>query len=235
MVRSTRPVFRERYDSGAIPIAVAHRGVNAVTWRADPGSLDASTYLPLFVEGMRETRHPYRLLAVRGASELSRACGERALLEALPRMVLPLKAALEDDDPAVVAVALEFTRELANGSSVIGEALVPYYRQLLPAMNGLKDVKDVYVSLAVLSDARAWRERRGPSLHADDVHHIHDLRPASRSSRVHDHQLPGRGRSKRSIAALVRAALRALEASGGADARANITYLIPAHVSARVR
>lgn len=199
---------------------MAHAGIgNGIAWRVDPGALDAATYLPLFVEGMRETEHPYRLLAVRGAKELARACGERALLDALPRAVLPLKAALDSSDFAVAAVALEFVRELAEISPAVGEALVPYYRQLLPAFNAHKNVRDVFVSLVNLSDSRSWRERpRSSAAFADE-----------RSDA--DEQMIGHGRSKRAIASLTIRALRALERSGGVDALANIKFHVPTYRS----
>ena len=64
-------LFREFYDAGEIPIAVAHGGgSNAVTWRVDPASLDYHRYLPLFFDGIREIDHPYRLLSVQGAKQL---------------------------------------------------------------------------------------------------------------------------------------------------------------------
>ena len=59
----------------------------------------------------------------------------------------------------MIAVTLELLVEFTRASPAVGEALVPYYRQLLPRLNALKDVDDVYVSLARLADARSWRER----------------------------------------------------------------------------
>ena len=216
--------FRERYDAGAVPARVAHAGSgNGIAWRVDPSALDAATYLPLFVEGMRETEHPYRLLAVRGATELARACGESELLKALPRAVLPLKAALDSRNFAVAAVALEFVRELAERSPAVGEALVPYYRQLLPALNGHKNVRDVFVSLVNLSDSRSWRERpRASATSADE--------PSSDAFNA-DERIIGRGRSKRAIASLTLRALRALERSGGVDALVNIKFHVPTYRS----
>jgi len=218
--------FRQRYDAGEVPVRVAHGGgANAIAWRVDPAALDARVYLPLFIDGVRETTHPYRLLAVRGGMELTRACGERALLETLPRVVLPLKDALNTGDPAVIAVTLELLVEFVRASRVVGEALVPYYRQILPRLNALKDVDDVFVSLVDLSDGRSWRERRGHR-RDDDGANDDDTAMLPRET-----ELIGRGRSKRNIGSLVRRALRALERRGGADALANIKYQIPTYRS----
>lgn len=223
--RATTTRFRQKYDAGEIPARVAHgAGANAIAWRVDPSALDASAYLPLFVDGLRETRHPYRLLAARGGVELTRACGERALLDALPRVVWPMKRALETGDMAVTAVALELLREFVRVSPVIGEALVPYYRNLLPALNALKDVSDVYVSLVDLTDARAWREPRARARVGDVA------RARGVDADVVDAlEVVGRGRSKRNVGSLVRATLRALERRGGVDALVNIKHHVPTY------
>ena len=223
MATATR--FRQRYDAGEVPARVAHGGgANAIAWRVDPAALDARVYLPLFIDGVRETTHPYRVLAVRGGIELTRACGERALLEMLPRCALPLRDALNTGDPAVIAVTLELLVEFTRASPAVGEALVPYYRQLLPRLNALKDVDDVYVSLARLADARSWRERPPRANAGEDENDESAMLPR-------ETELIGRGRSKRNIGSLVRRALRALERRGGADALANIKYHIPTYRS----
>ena len=225
--RRVRTRFRQKYDAGEIPARVAHgTGANAIAWRVDPSALDASAYLPLFIDGLKETKHPYRLLAVRGGIELTRACGERALLDALPRSVLPMKEALGTGDMAVTAVALELLREFVKVSPSIGEALVPYYRNLLPALNALKDVSDVYVSLVNLTDCRSWREPRRRSRVTDDASDFTDD-----VDHFPSREIVGCGRSKRNIGSLVRATLRALERRGGADALVNIKYQIPTYQS----
>ena len=187
--------FRQRYDAGEVPARVAHGGgANAIAWRVDPAALDARVYLPLFIDGVRETTHPYRVLAVRGGIELTRACGERALLETLPRCALPLRDALNTGDPAVIAVTLELLVEFTRASPAMGEALVPYYRQLLPRLNALKDVDDVYVSLAPRRRAlvarastsrergrgRERRERNAPS--RDRTHRSRTIQTQHRQS-----------------------------------------------------
>ena len=70
-----------------------------------------------------------------------------------PRCATSVEDALNTGDPAVIAVTLELLVEFTRASPAVGEALVPYYRQLLPRLNALKDVDDVYVL------ARAPRRR----------------------------------------------------------------------------
>jgi len=103
---------------------------------------------------------------------------------------------------------------------------VPYYRNLLPALNALKDVSDVYVSLVNLTDCRSWREPRRRSRVTDDASGFTDD-----VDHFPSREIVGCGRSKRNIGSLVRATLRALERRGGADALVNIKYQIPTYQS----
>ena len=107
-------LFREFYDAGEIPIAVAHGGgSNAVMWRVDPASLDYHRYLPLFFDGIREIDHPYRLLSVQGAKQLLAVRPEK-VADVLPQVILPLQNALKTRDAPIVAVAMDILRHLAT-------------------------------------------------------------------------------------------------------------------------
>lgn len=77
---------------------------------------------------------PYRFLAIKGVEDLLAAGGER-VLPVIPQLVIPLKAALNTRDPAVMCVALQLMQKLVGSCERAGEALVPYYRQLLPVLN----------------------------------------------------------------------------------------------------
>jgi hypothetical protein len=126
-------LFRVLYERGDIPVCVEHGGSLSLKWRVDPASLDVVALLPIFLDGIRETEDPYRFLAVRGAQELLAVAGERALA-ALPELVQPLRRALVTRDRAVVATASLLLQALVHGVPGAGEALVPYYRQLLPTL-----------------------------------------------------------------------------------------------------
>ena len=233
--------FRARYENGDIPARVAHTGLNGIAWRVDPSALDARAYLPLFIDGIKETAHPYRLLAVRGAEDLIKSCGERAILDALPRLILPMKEALNTGDARVLAVAFDLLYTMTTTYADVGEALVPYHRQLLPAFRAYKDVDDVFVSLVNLSDAKCWTEttktKTKSSAAAAAAAARHPIEPTSTiddpsSPPARADEAMGYGRSKRTIGSLVRRTLRAFERSGGPDALASIQYMVPSYASA---
>jgi len=135
--------FRIFYERGDLPIQIDHRGVrNALMWKVDIDQLDYHHYLPIFVDGLRETEEPYRFMARQGVLDLLRQGGEEKVLPVIPQLIIPLKEALNTRDAEIVTVTLKHMQQLVlcesqnnENGSLIGQALVPYYRQLLPIFN----------------------------------------------------------------------------------------------------
>lgn len=69
------------------------------------------------------------------------ACPSK-LLACIPQVILPLKTALDSREPSIVCGALKILQHLILADAQIGQALVPYYRQLLPSFNLLKNKND---------------------------------------------------------------------------------------------
>lgn len=61
------------------------------------------------------------------------------LLPVLPQLIIPIKKALSTKDHEVVCIALKKIQKLVLAGEMIGEALVPYYRQILPVFNMFKN------------------------------------------------------------------------------------------------
>lgn len=64
-------------------------------------------------------------------------------------------AALNTRDPEIIAITLKILQALVTCSDTIGEALVPYYRQILPVMNLFKQ------SNSNLGDKIDYSQRKG--------------------------------------------------------------------------
>lgn len=64
-------------------------------------------------------------------------------------------AALNTRDPEIIAITLKILQSLVTCSDTIGEALVPYYRQILPVMNLFKQ------SNANIGDKIDYSQRKG--------------------------------------------------------------------------
>ncbi|CAD8049556.1 unnamed protein product [Paramecium sonneborni] len=131
--------FRRYYDRGDLPIKVDHQGsVNRIIWKISPEQLDYHHYLPIFFDGLREKMDPYRFLAILGTYGLLESGGNK-ILPVIPQLIIPIKTNLNTRDPSIIEVQLKVLQKLVLSGEMVGEALVPYYRQLLPIMNLYKN------------------------------------------------------------------------------------------------
>ncbi|KAL0208214.1 hypothetical protein P9112_010801 [Eukaryota sp. TZLM1-RC] len=131
--------FRRFYDRGDLPVSIDHSGAgNKVHWRISIDQLDYHHYLPIFFDGLREIEEPYRFLAREGTVMLLKA-GKGKILPVIPQLIIPIKNALNTRDPQIICTMLEILQLLVSSGDMIGEALVPYYRQILPVLNLFKN------------------------------------------------------------------------------------------------
>jgi len=131
--------FRRFYDRGDLPVQIAHRGTgNLISWKVDIEKLDYHHYLPIFFDGLREMEDPYRFLAVQGTYDMLDKGGSK-ILPVVPQLIIPVKTALNTRNPEVIATTLKVLQCLVLAGEMIGEALVPYYRQILPVFNIFKN------------------------------------------------------------------------------------------------
>jgi len=137
-----RPVpvseFRRFYDRGDLPITVSHGASCKLHWKVDIEKLDYHHYLPIFFDGAREQEDPYRFLAVQGTYDMMEKGGSK-ILPVVPQLIIPMKKALNTRSPVLMCTMLKILQQLVKSGDMIGEALVPYYRQLLPVMNIFKN------------------------------------------------------------------------------------------------
>merc|ERR1719465_14744 len=137
-----RPVvkseIRRFYDRGDLPIQVFHGAVGGkIAWKVDVEKLDYHHYLPIFFDGLREKEDPYRFLAVQGTYDMLDKGGAK-ILPVVPQLIIPVKTALNTRDEEIITTVLKVLQALVLSGEMIGEALVPYYRQILPVFNIFK-------------------------------------------------------------------------------------------------
>lgn len=126
--------FRKFYERGDLPVQINHDHPRSVQWKIEVTKLDFHHYLPMFFDGLREKEHPYCLLAEIGSMNMLEN-GGRHILPVIPQLIIPLKDAFNTRDKVVIVRALHIIQKLLDADPLIGQALVPYYRQLLPVMN----------------------------------------------------------------------------------------------------
>mmetsp|Transcript_122736 Transcript_122736/g.382114 ORF Transcript_122736/g.382114 Transcript_122736/m.382114 type:complete len:335 (-) Transcript_122736:114-1118(-) len=130
--------FRRFYDRGDLPVQVHHTATqNRISWKVEIDKLDYHHYLPIFFDGLREKEDPYRFLAIEGVHNMLSHGGSK-ILPVVPQLIIPIKTALNTRDPEVVVTTLKVLQALVLSAEMVGEALVPYYRQILPVFNIFK-------------------------------------------------------------------------------------------------
>jgi hypothetical protein len=131
--------FRRFYDRGDLPIQIFHGAVGGkIAWKVDVEKLDYHHYLPIFFDGLREKEDPYRFLAVQGTYDMLDK-GMSKILPVIPQLIIPIKTALNTRDEEIMSTVMKVIQTLVLSGEMIGEALVPYYRQILPVFNIFKN------------------------------------------------------------------------------------------------
>ena len=130
-------MFPTRYERGELPCAIMHDGSNTLSWACPLLQLDYEHYLPLFLDGIRCTESPYKFVARQGFDELiEEAKGfPDCVLPVVPALIKPIRLALTTHDPEIVSSGLTALQKIVLSNYGVGEALVPFYRQLLQPMN----------------------------------------------------------------------------------------------------
>lgn len=132
--------FSKFYERGDLPIAVEHGASgNKIQWKVDVEKLDYHHYLPIFFDGLREEKEPYKFFAREGVKYLLERGGQAKILPVIPQLIIPIKSALNSRDPEIVCTVLQIIQILVKSGDMIGEALVPYYRQILPMFDLFKN------------------------------------------------------------------------------------------------
>mmetsp|Transcript_28855 Transcript_28855/g.42515 ORF Transcript_28855/g.42515 Transcript_28855/m.42515 type:complete len:312 (-) Transcript_28855:493-1428(-) len=131
--------FRRFYERGDLPVQIDHGGVhNRIAWKVAIDKLDFHHYLPIFFDGLREIEEPYAFLSEQGVYDMMQV-GSNKVLPVIPQLIIPIKTALNTRNRSVIVKVLKVLQALVkcdrNEQSLVGQALVPYYRQILPVLN----------------------------------------------------------------------------------------------------
>nr|XP_045582115.1 parkin coregulated gene protein homolog [Procambarus clarkii] len=130
--------FRKMYERGDVPVSLHHdHHGHTLRWKVEVEKLDYHHYLPLFFDGLREVAHPYDFFSRAGIRDLLARGGDK-ILPVIPQLILPIKSALNTRDVRVICTVLKVLQELVLSAPLVGESLVPYYRQILPTLNLFK-------------------------------------------------------------------------------------------------
>ncbi|XP_014211591.1 parkin coregulated gene protein homolog [Copidosoma floridanum] len=133
--------FRRFYDRSALPVTLESDG-QKVSWKFEEfkelKELDYNLYLPLMLDGLVECKPPFPQLVDHALADMLEH-GTNKVLPVLPLLVRPIKRAVDTKISRIVCRTLRVLQRLVQSDHCVGQALVPYFRQILPVLNILKD------------------------------------------------------------------------------------------------
>ncbi|XP_006871230.1 PREDICTED: parkin coregulated gene protein isoform X2 [Chrysochloris asiatica] len=228
--RPTKPTaFRKFYERGDFPIALEHDSKgNKIAWKVEIEKLDYHHYLPLFFDGLCEMTFPYEFFARQGIHDMLEHGGNK-ILPVIPQLIIPIKNALNLRNRQVICVTLKVLQHLVVSAEMVGEALVPYYRQILPILNIFKNMNGDYSLMRI--------ECCGSLLERCNLDHLGSSDPPESVSQVIELVMnSGDGidysqQKRENIGDLIQETLEAFERYGGEDAFINIKYMVPTYES----
>ncbi|XP_034015320.1 parkin coregulated gene protein [Thalassophryne amazonica] len=133
-------MFRMFYKRGDFPIALQHSNKGSfIQWKVDIAKMDYSHYLPLFFDGLCETTHPYAFFSREGIHDMLKHGGPK-ILPVIPQLIQPIRRALNTRNHQVICTTLKALQQLVTSADMVGEALVPHYRIILPMFNLFKNM-----------------------------------------------------------------------------------------------
>ena len=139
--------LRYHFQRSDLPVRLDSRGGNKFTkrsglvWQGEGiASVDLHRWLPIFVDGLRETEWPFAFIAQRGLDELFRFFGKKdavALMAAIPPAAAQLKQCLATRDVGVAKRVQSCVQNLArcDPSGRVGAVTVMFAKDLLKPMN----------------------------------------------------------------------------------------------------
>ncbi|KAK2531448.1 hypothetical protein Q9233_005700 [Columba guinea] len=114
-------------------------GLFILYFQVELEKLDYHYWLPLFFDGLCETSFPCEFFARQGIHDMLEHGGNK-ILPVIPQLIIPIKNALSLRNRQILCITLKVLQHLVVSADMVGEALVPYYRQLLPVLNIFKSM-----------------------------------------------------------------------------------------------
>lgn len=127
--------MRRLYERGDLPCRIEHGLRRTLVWRVPEETLDLKYYLPIFFDGIREEEEPYCTIAEQGVDDLLRIGGEDRVLPILPRLIVPIRNALNTRRRKVVIrtlLALQNLSQLGSIPTLVAATGVPFADAVLP-------------------------------------------------------------------------------------------------------
>ncbi|RKO93062.1 PACRG-like protein-like protein [Blyttiomyces helicus] len=128
-----KTAFSSTYAKGGIPCRLSHGSVkHKLSWTRAPENLPYNPLLATFIEGLKETKHPYTFVVREGIKEMLAATGAAAkVVPLISSIVPPLRAALVEKDSTIFISAVNCLTLLME---LLGVQMVPFLSMLIPPL-----------------------------------------------------------------------------------------------------
>eukprot|EP00002_Diphylleia_rotans_P011080 TRINITY_DN2197_c0_g2_i5.p1 TRINITY_DN2197_c0_g2~~TRINITY_DN2197_c0_g2_i5.p1 ORF type:complete len:392 (+),score=74.21 TRINITY_DN2197_c0_g2_i5:48-1223(+) len=127
--------FQQYYKRGDIPARIHHgAALNSIAWAAEWNELNFELLIPIFVAGILEQEDPISFIARQGAVELIHHAALEEVVPLIPTLFPSILSALDTKHPQTMAWGLHLFNLLSAKDKLVADALVPYYRYLLPTI-----------------------------------------------------------------------------------------------------
>eukprot|EP00039_Didymoeca_costata_P013944 m.218693 g.218693 ORF g.218693 m.218693 type:complete len:202 (+) comp15905_c1_seq5:1217-1822(+) len=122
--------FVAAYARRDLPCRLMHGSVkHKLEWTQPPEQIPYDQLLPVFAQGLVETKHPYYFVARQGFHDLLAVPGAKEKATPLiSELVGPLRSTLMSPNAEVYQCGLEAISQLSN---VVGPAMTPHLKQLI--------------------------------------------------------------------------------------------------------
>ena len=122
--------LRRFFERGELPVFIVHSSRNTLGWKLEPSDGDLKTWLPIFIEGLKERTHPHRFIAEIGCMQMIEK-GSEILPEMIPSLTLPIAHALRTGDFPTMRVTLKILILMLKTNPKVAEELLPFLNRIL--------------------------------------------------------------------------------------------------------
>jgi len=135
---SNHSLFPRRYSRGELPCTIRHcaNGL-ALSWSIPLEELDYYHFLPIFMDGVRCTRNPYKFIARQGVYEMIQADSEETIIPTiLPSLIKPMRFAFLTKKSDTVLALIRIIKHMVSANhnrkkKSLAIHLTPHLRQVL--------------------------------------------------------------------------------------------------------
>ena len=157
--------------------------------------------------------------------------GGSKILPVIPQLIIPIKTALNTRDAQIICTVLKVLQQMVVSGEMIGEALVPYYRQILPIFNLFKAKNQNCAHPLSPPPCPPRTCQTLVHMHVGGIGRFADVDVVCLCDCAVGDGIDYAQQKRKTLGDLIVETLEMFEIHGGEDAFINIKYMIPTYES----